>query len=221
MEYTLIKPSFSCYLIGDDHLLVQCAEIILSENQTILGIISERPTTESWALQNKIPYFSSLTNAEHTLSTHSFDYLFSIVNAALLPNELLALPKKMSINYHNSLLPRYAGAHAPAWAILNNEQWHGITWHDMTAFIDGGNILKQVAIKIGKHETGLSLSIKCYQQALISFRELINELINGSVAITPQKLSRRSYYNFNQKPIGNAWINWNNSAKTIDRIFAH
>jgi amino acid adenylation domain-containing protein/thioester reductase-like protein len=219
MEYTLIKPSFSCYLIGDDHLLVQCAEIILSENQTILGIISERSTTESWALQNKIPYFSSLTNAEHTLSTHSFDYLFSIVNAALLPTELLSLPKKMSINYHNSLLPRYAGAHAPAWAILNNEQWHGITWHDMTAFIDGGNILKQVAIKIGKHETGLSLSIKCYQQALISFRELINELINGSVAITPQQLSRRSYYNFNQKPTGNAWINWNNSAKTIDRIF--
>lgn len=212
------RSSFSCYLIGDDHLLIQCAETLLSQRHHILGIISSFSDTKDWALKNKIACFDSISTAEHAISENSFDYLFSIINGSILPAHLLSLASKMSINYHNSLLPRYAGAHAPAWAILNNESSHGITWHIMSENIDAGDILKQSSIKIDAHETGLSLSVKCYQHALSTFDDLIVDLASHTISSKPQNLNNRTYYDFNQKPIGNGWITWNSTAESIDRI---
>lgn len=80
------------------------------------------------------------------------DYLFSIfsiVNRHLIPNELIALPQHLAINYHEAPLPNYAGVHATSWAIMNREVKHGITWHVMTERVDAGDILKQHFVEIG------------------------------------------------------------------------
>lgn len=51
------------------------------------------------------------------------------------------------INIHPSLLPRYRGVHSTVWAILNDEEWLGITVHLMNINIDDGPIISQYKVK--------------------------------------------------------------------------
>lgn len=212
------KESFNCYLIGDDQLVLGCAEIILSHNHLILGIISSFPAAEEFAAQKKIPYFKKLADAHPVLSITAFDYLFSIVNGVILPVSLLQQPRCLAINYHNGPLPKYAGLHAPSWAILNNENSHGVTWHTMVEEIDAGDILKQAFIEIDPDETGLSLSVKCYQEAINTFKELIYDISGQQLSAVPQNLKHRSYYDYYKKPRHGGWINWHESAESINRL---
>ncbi len=213
----LNKTNFSCYLIGDDHLLVQCAEVILDKGHHILGIISPLEAAKNFTSAHHIAYFESLEEASGSLFTTEFDYLFSIINSTILPPALLQRARQLSINFHNAPLPRYAGVHALSWAILNDESDYGVTWHVMTDIIDGGDLLKQAIFPIDSHETALSLSLKCYAQALTLFNELIDDLGNHVHKRTQQEPSQRSYYGFKQKPYGNGWISWENTATSIER----
>ncbi|MDP1604625.1 MAG: amino acid adenylation domain-containing protein [Legionella sp.] len=213
----LNKKAFSCYLIGDDHLLVQCAELLLENGHQILGIISPLKSARIFASTHHIDYFESLKDAMESLSTREFDYLFSIINSTILPAAVLKCARKLSINFHNAPLPRYAGVHALSWAILNEELSHGVTWHVMTEEIDGGDLLKQALFPIDAHETALSLSLKCYAHALTLFDELIKELSNQTLIGTRQDGMQRSYYGFKQKPRDNGWISWNSPATNIER----
>lgn len=212
------KKLVTCYLIGEDRLLLECAEILLSYNHSILGIISPLPAAEEFSIQKKIPYFLKVSDAVPILSVTAFDYLFSIINGTVLPLSLLEQAKCMAINYHNGPLPRYAGLHAPSWAILHNERVHGVTWHQMVKDIDAGAILKQAPIEIEADETGLSLSVKCYQEALNTFKELVYEISFQQLRPIPQNLENRSYFDYCQKPMNGGWISWHDSAETIDRM---
>nr|WP_269570251.1 formyltransferase family protein [Legionella tunisiensis] len=136
----------------------------------------------------------------------------------MLPLSLLQQAKGMAINYHNAPLPKYAGLHAPSWAILNNEKFHGVTWHEMVEEIDAGDILKQALIEIDPNETGLSLSVKCYQNAVNTFNELTYEISYQNTHKVAQNLINRTYFDYYKKPLHGGWINWNDSGEQIDRL---
>ncbi len=63
----------------------------------------------------------------------------------IIPKEFLK--NKTIINTHPSLLPKYRGLHALAWAILNMEEELGVTINLMNEYIDDGDILEQFKIK--------------------------------------------------------------------------
>ena len=50
------------------------------------------------------------------------------------------------INIHYSLLPKYRGLHSTVWAILNDEDYLGLTVHLMNDYIDYGPIIHQYQI---------------------------------------------------------------------------
>ncbi len=210
---------FTCFIIGEDNLHLECAKIIQQQGQQIIGIISAYEAAELWALQQGIPHYASLAAAQEALNKTPFDYLFSIVNAQILPAAILNLPRQLAINFHDAPLPRYAGVHATSWAILNQEKTHGITWHVATETVDAGDILQQVMVPITEDETALSLNLKCYEAALQSFPELVKSLANHSYQRQPQDLRQRTYFGLHQKPAGDGWIDWNASAEDIERLF--
>ncbi|WP_298628237.1 amino acid adenylation domain-containing protein [uncultured Legionella sp.] len=210
--------NFSCYLIGDDHLLIQCAEILLKKECRILGIISALDAAQKMAESHNIKHYTCLHEATESLLATDFDYLFSIINSTIIPKTLIERARHLAINFHNAPLPRYAGVHALSWAILNNESEHGVTWHVMNEQIDGGDILKQIHFAIDAQETALSLSLKCYAHSLSLFNELIDELKYASITPIPQNISQSSYYSFRQKPPGNGWLSWEQPACDIMRI---
>jgi amino acid adenylation domain-containing protein len=212
-----MKKQLSCYIIGEDKLAIQCAEILLIKEHKILGIFSSHSAVQSWAGQREIPCFNTLSKLK--TNAQPCDYLFSIVNYQILPDWLLVLPKYFAINYHDSLLPTYAGSHATSWAIINNEKQHGVSWHVMTKKVDAGDILKQGTVQVSQDETALSLNLKCFDLAIHTFSELVDELVTYTYIRKAQELSQRTFYSFKQKPSGNGWLNWNDTAENIERLF--
>jgi polyketide synthase PksN len=212
------NDKFSCYIIGDGALLIACGELIIDSGHDIYGVISSNPLIREWAEDKGIKCVDHGSDYSEFLRQKPFDYLFSIVYLNLIPKELLALPKKMAINFHDALLPEYAGIHATSWAIMNKETRHGITWHEMVSEVDKGNILKQKTIKIEDNETAFSLNVKCYEVGLESFTELLDELAADSYALTFQDLNRRTYYGKYKRPPVGCVLSWKSSAEEMDAI---
>jgi amino acid adenylation domain-containing protein len=211
------KMLFNCCLIGEGNLLIECAEILLQKKYQIEGILSLNPIVKQWANANEISNLQNLQELLQLIKTVKCDYLFSIVNHAILSSEIINSVGK-AINYHDALLPSYAGLNAAAWAIINGETQHGITWHEITAEIDTGNLLKQVKIDLESSETALTLNAKCYQAAIAAFRELVVDLASEAVTSTPQNLQQRSYFARHQKPQNLGIIDFEQSAAVIDNL---
>ena len=83
------------------------------------------------------------------------------------------------VNFHNSFLPSYRGIHATAWAMTNNEDYGGYTFHYINENIDDGKIVLQERVK-------LDYSLSAYQNGLVITRhakkktpELLNLVFNN------------------------------------------
>ena len=110
------SKKFSCVIIGGGTMPIRCAEILLRKGHEICAIVSSETEVKKWANENKISYLVPGANLAEQINK-PFDYLFSIVNEHILREDVLQLPRKSSINYHDALLPRYAGTHATSWAL--------------------------------------------------------------------------------------------------------
>jgi natural product biosynthesis luciferase-like monooxygenase protein len=205
-------------MMGTESLLIQCAELLLQGGQQICGIISSEPLIIDWAREKAIPQIEPGPHLLDILSQQPFDYFFSITNLSLIPPEILALPRQGAINFHDGPLPRYAGLHATSWALINQEKMHGITWHIMSDEVDKGNILKQRHFAIAEGETAFTLNAKCYEAAIDSFSELVDELASGRVEFRQQNLVEQTYFSKYQRPPAAGTLYWNQSADNISAL---
>jgi amino acid adenylation domain-containing protein len=212
------KNTFSCYIIGNDNITLQCAEVILANNHQLLGLISPSKKINQWCQENSVPCINSIKEFEIGHMDKRCDFLFSIANGDILPESILKHPLIYAINYHNAPLPKYAGLYATSWAILNGETEHAISWHKMQKEVDAGDILKQSWFSIDGHDTALSLNLKCYEHAIQAFHELVSELATNTMTPTQQNLACRSYYSLKDKPKNLGFISWKEPSENIDRL---
>ncbi|BBB92536.1 MAG TPA: non-ribosomal peptide synthetase [Methylomusa anaerophila] len=211
------NKKFSCYIIGDGALIIACGRRIIDSGHDICGIITANSKVRNWAGDKSIPCFG-YDNYLNLIKQKAFDYLFSIVNYDVIPEEILALPRKMAINFHDSLLPAYAGIHATSWALINKEIKHGVTWHEMVTGIDMGRILKQEIVEIETDETAFSLNLKCYEASLKAFGKLIAELATDSYSSSLQDINQRTYFSKNKRPSVGCVLSWKSSAEDMSAL---
>ena len=199
---------------------MRCAEILLHQGCEILGLISPDAANRDWAVENHVPYFHPKRGFGYpSLRQHPFDYLFSIVNSHVLPSEVLTLPKKYAINYHDAFLPRYAGVYSTSWAIINREKTHGITWHLMAEEVDTGDILIQYPVDIEPDDTALTLNARCYETALHAFSELVEDLTRNKVNPSKQDLKNRTYFPLYKRPPSAGVLSFDQDAEDMDALF--
>ncbi len=213
---TTSKP-VSCYIIGEGKLTLFCAQFLFRSECHLLGVVSPSPALASWAKTNAIPYFRTVSEALPTLQAEPFDYLFSIENSTIVKKQALQLPRRLAINYHNSIA--YGGLHAVSWALLNREKYHGITWHTMTEQIDKGAIVQQTIVPIGKKESAIDLDLKCRQLGKQTFPQLVNAIQHDEISLQPWHRSQASYFSQCYKPYGYGLISWDTSVQQIDHLF--
>ena len=163
-----MSAQLSCFLIGADTLLMECGEVLLSEGHDIRGVITSEPRVAQWCASQAVRVIDAAGDYRAALAERPFDYLFAITHLAIIPDDVLELPAKLAINFHDGPLPRYAGLNTPVWAILNREVAHGVSWHVMSRGVDAGDLLEQVSVDISADETALSLNTKCMAAALES-----------------------------------------------------
>ncbi|MFF2073551.1 amino acid adenylation domain-containing protein [Kitasatospora sp. NPDC058162] len=171
----------NCYLIGGTRLLTQCAARLLDAGVRIEGILSDDPAAAAWAAEHRVPLHDPRADLTALLSGQPFDYLLSTVNFRILPAEVLALPRIAAINFHDGPLPRYAGSHAPAWALYEGATRHAATWHLMTQAVDAGSVLLERWFPVREHSTALSLTYETAETGIELFGDLVPHLAAGTL----------------------------------------
>ena len=207
---------FSALLMGDESLTIACGDMLLAGGHQIAAVISRDDTVRDWAQGQGLVLFR---DAEDLLQTRvAADWFLSIANLRLIPEAVLALPSQGAINFHDGPLPRYAGLNTPAWAIINEEVRHGVSWHLIETGVDTGNLLVQRMVDIAKDETAFSLNSKCYAAGMESFGEVLAQLESGTLKSSIQDLSRRSYYAKDKRPENGGVIDFTKRAEEISAL---
>jgi len=212
---------FKGIFVGKGQILVECMQHWVEAGHKLVSIISDCPEVGAWAAISDFPVVSPKADLVGHLSGKVFDYLFSIVNHAILPDELLSLPTRRAVNFHDSLLPKYAGFNATSWAIMNGEAVHGVTWHSMTENVDSGDILLQKTFEISAEDTGFSVGVKCAAACRETFVDLLAALQSEAesgvpLSVTPQ--GPTDQFHLRSDRPGPGLIDFRYSGSQIDRL---
>ena len=141
------------------------------------------------------------------------DFLFSFYYRNMLGPELLALPRRGAYNLHGSLLPKYRGRVPVNWAVIMGERETGATLHQMVEKPDAGGIVGQEGAPIGPEDTAAEVFAKVTDAAARVLARALPGLIAGSARITPQDLSKGSYFGGRKPEDGR--IDWAKSAQEV------
>ncbi|MFI5982195.1 amino acid adenylation domain-containing protein [Streptomyces sp. NPDC051555] len=209
---------FSCVVVGEEALLVECTKVLLARGHTVAAVVSPSEQLRAWAEGADLTAVPFGPDLVERLAPLRFDYLFSIANLRMLPDEVLELPARLPVNFHDGPLPRHAGLFATSWAVLEGDTDHGVSWHVMTREADTGDLLRQRAVPVGPRATAHDLDVACYDAGIESFTELVDELAAGTATRTPQDLALRTYHGKYDGPPGAGVLDWRRPAAELDAL---
>lgn len=173
---------------------------------------------KSLAEQKNIPTFTPLkirwnTEFLETINAYECDYFVVVAYGKILPTEILEMPKKMCINVHGSLLPKYRWASPIQSALLYGEKITGVTIMQMDEKMDEWDMIVKQEISISTDETSATLFEKFEK---ISGSTLIDGIIwleSGKYSLEKQDHSQATYCSKISKEDGQ--VNFSESARTI------
>ncbi|SMX32905.1 MupA/Atu3671 family FMN-dependent luciferase-like monooxygenase [Maliponia aquimaris] len=209
--------AFSCIVMGNESLLVHCAEMALARGNRVAAVVTENADVARWAEGRGLPVVAPGAGLAARLPK-GVDWLLSIANLAILPEDVLALPTKGAVNFHDGPLPRHAGLNAPVWALFEGESTHGISWHLIEGGVDKGDVLVSAAFYITAQDTALTLNTRAYEAAMESFPALLDQLESGVLQRQPQDLALRSYHGRVQRPSGFGLLDFRRPAVELERL---
>lgn len=161
------------------------------------------------------PESVSSDEALEKLKSYNADIFVVVAYAQKLPDRLLEMAPYGCINIHPSLLPKYRGAAPFRGAILNGDEYSGITIMKVVSKWDAGDILMQKKFPMDAKETPLTLEEKVKTSGSEMLIETIDGLENGTITPVPQDDSKSSYIKQVKKEDG--LIDFSKSAVEIER----
>jgi methionyl-tRNA formyltransferase len=133
-----------------------------------------------------------------------------------IPPQIFELPRRGTLNVHDSLLPAYAGFSPLIWALINGAKEVGVTAHMMDGTLDAGDIVLQRAVAVGERDTTTDL----FHKTLALFGPITTDglalIASGRTDWTPQDRSRASF--FHKRSDEDNRIDWTWSAEELDRL---
>lgn len=191
--------NLSAILIGDEALLAACGAQWLARGHGIAAIATRNPRLTDWAAELGIAVVAPGPGLADRLAGLPCDWLLNIAGLEVLGRDVLALPRKGAVNFHDGPLPRYAGLNVPVWALIAGEAAHGITWHHITPGVDEGAVLVQRRFAIEADETALTINAKCFAAGSDGFSEVMDALEQGAAGVA-QDLGQRTLCKRDDRP---------------------
>jgi methionyl-tRNA formyltransferase len=143
------------------------------------------------------------------------DCVIVVAFGAMVPRELLAVPKFGWINVHFSLLPHWRGAAPVQYAILSGDEFTGVTTFQIDEGLDTGPMLAYLTTQIEPGQTATELldrlSIEGAQLALAT----LTGVENGSILPLHQPIDGISHAP--KITVSDARVRWNDPALAVDR----
>ena len=154
--------------MGTPDFAVPCLDRLVQAGYDVVGVITStdkmggrgmkeliQSDVKKYALQKGLNILQppNLKNAQFVDELRSLNADLQIVVAfRMLPEVVWNMPPKGTYNLHGSLLPNYRGAAPINWAIMNGEEYTGVTTFKLKHQIDTGSIAYQEKVEIRKND---------------------------------------------------------------------
>ena len=112
------------------------------------GRLLQQSVVGKWAESHQIPVLKPENSTELIGEIEGLDLVLTIGYGVLLPEAILALPKRGFLNLHFSLLPAYRGAAPAQRALRNGETVTGVSVFQLDKGMDTGPIFTQESLHI-------------------------------------------------------------------------
>ncbi|MCD8380930.1 MAG: methionyl-tRNA formyltransferase [Lachnospiraceae bacterium] len=134
----------------------------------------------------------------------------------ILSQEILDIPRYGCINVHASLLPKYRGAAPIQWAVINGDEYSGVTIQQMNAGVDTGDILYTREYRLKEDETGESLFDALTDLGGEALKEALKLLEQGKLQPAAQDEAQATYAGKLSKEMG--LLDFGKSAVELERL---
>ena len=170
--------------------------LVESSNQVVLVVTREpRPSGRGRALTQTVVAEAArrrgmpLAEVETVKEGRGFDAIANarpdalvvVAYGEILPERVLAVPSGAPVNVHFSLLPALRGAAPVQRAIMNGSTATGVTTMRMTAGLDAGPIMRQVATRIGSQEDAGTLGDRLADLGGAVLVDTLRDLADGTL----------------------------------------
>ena len=130
------------------------------------------------------------------------------------PQEFVNIPKKGTIQYHPSLLPKYRGPSSINWPISRGEKETGLTIFRPTDGLDEGAVILQKSTPVGENDTlGSVYFDRLFPMGVQAMLEAADLVVSGKNKEIPQDEAQASYEGWFRE--AEAKIHW---ASHVDAI---
>lgn len=145
------------------------------------------------------------------LNNHNTKLLLNIGYKYIYREPVIGMDDLVLINMHPGILPNYRGWLSVPWAMFNDEEYVGYTYHIITDKIDAGNIILVDSIPIKETSTSFDLHFKIHNKAI----DRLDYIIGGEWG-TYQQVRMGTYYH-RQLP-NNGYIDTGWGIEKIERF---
>ncbi len=143
------------------------------------------------------------------------DFIVVAAYGKILPKTVLNTPVSGCVNIHPSLLPRHRGASPIPSAILDGDEFTGVSIMLMNEGLDTGPVLTRAQIPIADNDTTASLTLKLSLIAAHLLQDVLPEFKKGRIVPRIQDEARATYSGMITRESGE--INWHMPANFIWR----
>ncbi|MUM19922.1 methionyl-tRNA formyltransferase [Mycobacterium sp. CBMA271] len=133
-----------------------------------------------------------------------------------MPVELYDFPPHGTLNFHDSLLPKFTGFSPVLWSLISGESEFGLTVHRMDSGLDTGDILVQHSLPIGPADTGTELVLRGMDLIPGVLAEALSALESGTAVWRPQNKSERTYCH--KRSERDSAVDWSWPAEDLERF---
>jgi len=133
------------------------------------------------------------------------------------PQELVNIPKRGTVQYHPSLLPKYRGPSSINWPITRGEKETGLSIFRPTDGLDEGAVILQKRTPVGENDTlGTVYFDRLLPMGVQAMLEAADLVVAGKHKETVQDESQASYEGWFRE--AEAKIHWANHADAIHNL---
>lgn len=144
--------------MGGHELGAKTLEHLINNNVNVVGVVVSKNDNDWYRGVDEVADKFNLNlyeeknindqNFFNKIKSLNLDLIVCVNFDQILKKDIINLPTIGCINTHASLLPKYRGRAPLNWAMINGEEYSGVTVHFIDESIDTGDIILQEKIKI-------------------------------------------------------------------------
>lgn len=225
--------------MGTPEFAVESLDALVSQGYNVVGVVTvpDKPAgrglkmkesdVKRYAAEKHLPLLQpeKLKDPEFIEQLRAFKADIQIVVAfRMLPEIVWAMPLLGTVNLHASLLPQYRGAAPINWAIINGEEFTGVSTFLLQHEIDTGNILYQQQVRIEETDNAGTIHDRLMVVGSEVLLKTIDDLVTDSIEPLSQDTLIQENGNYKLRPAPKLFkddckIDWNlNSLEVYNKI---